>query len=102
MDQTTKIAVLIAAVAMFVTTPALIALARRHPERRTILALTPLAALSFLLWFALLVWAAGGKRDDGVIGRYADRIRRARGFPYLVGGLVVLGLAAGAVAMARG
>lgn len=55
--------------------PVGIAYARRHPERRTIAALTPGAFLSFILWAALLAWAVGGQRNDSVIGKYADRLK---------------------------
>lgn len=102
MDTAARIALAATLTLIFVGAPALIAIIRRHPERRTIFALSPLALFSFLLWGALLIWAAGGKKNDGVIGRYADRIRHDRRFPLLVGALVAIGVAGAAYALTRG
>ena len=102
MELATRISLAVAIAIVFFGGPALIAIARRHPERRTIVRLTPLALVSFLLWFALLIWAVGGKKNDGVIGRYAERIRGHRRFPLVVAALVALGLASAAYAMLHG
>ena len=90
-DRLALLAMLVAGVALLVMLPALIAYATRHPERRRIVGLAPLGALSFLLWGALLVWAIGGRRDDSVIARFVDRQRK--GLVWVVVALVVGGLA---------
>ncbi len=91
----------LAAVLLFVAVPAIVAMVRRHPETPTIVKLTPLALFSFALWIALLVWAASDKRDDAVISKYIARFRQRNLLPWIVGSLVVIGLAGGA-AMLRG
>jgi hypothetical protein len=53
--------------------PTAIAFARRHPERRLIGQLNILSILSFLLWMALIAWAAGGARNDSVIARFVGK-----------------------------
>ena len=79
--------------------PAIIAFARRHPERRLIAGLNPLSLLSFLLWFALLAWAVGGKRDDGVIGRFVGSEGNRKPLVALVAILVGIGVSATAYAL---
>ena len=64
-----------AAILVLALLPAIIAFTTRHPERRTIAALAPGGILSLILWAALMAWAIGGKRNDSVIGRYADRLK---------------------------
>ncbi|MBC7495824.1 MAG: hypothetical protein H7243_01495 [Sphingomonadaceae bacterium] len=88
-------------VVLFVAAPLLIALVRRHPERGTIARLTPFAALSFVLWTALLMWALFGKRDDGVIAHYVARLRERRLLPLIVGTLVVVGAIGSALTFLR-
>lgn len=98
MTLTTAAAVaLMAGLIALLALPALIAGARRHPERKTIYRLTPLSALSLLLWFALIVWAASDRRDDATITRLAAKLRGRRLLPALVLLLVVFG-AAGSIA----
>ena len=80
----------------FMFAPTLIAYATRHPERRRLAALNPLALLSFLLWGALLIWAIGGKRDDSVIAKLVAKQRRY--IPWVVAALVIGGVAMGAFA----
>jgi len=84
---------------VFMFAPMLIAYATRHPERKRIAALNPLALLSFLLWGALIVWAVGGKRDDSVIAQFVEKQRRH--IPLVVAVLVVVGVAGGAYAWSQ-
>lgn len=84
---------------LFIFAPMLIAYATRHPERKRIAALNPLALLSFLLWGALIVWAVGGKRDDSVIAQFVEKQRRH--LPLVVTVLVVAGVAGGAYALTQ-
>lgn len=88
-------------VLVFIAIPPVIALARRHPERRTIAKLAPLSVILFILWGALLAWAASDKRDDAVIGKYVAKLRERNLLPWIVGGLVAVGAIGGWVAMAR-
>ncbi len=88
-------------VVLFVAAPLLIALVRWHPERGTIDRLTPFAALSFVLWTALLTWALFGKRDDSVIAHYVVRLRERRLLSLIVGGLVVVGAIGSALTFLR-
>lgn len=81
---------------VFMFAPLLIAYATRHPERRRIAALNPLALLSFLLWGALIAWAVGGKRNDSVIAQFVEKQRRH--IPLVVTLLVAAGVAGGAYA----
>jgi len=97
--QIIAVAAMFVALAVFLAIPALIALLRRHPDRRLIGRLTPLTLLSFLLWVALLVWAASDKRDDAVIGRYIARLRGSWHFGAAIGVLVALGLAGSAYSL---
>ncbi|KAB7646220.1 superinfection immunity protein [Polymorphobacter fuscus] len=89
------------AVLVFNFVPTIIAVARQHPERRLIAGLNVLSMVSFLLWFALLVWAVGGKRDDGVIGRFVGRAGNRRRLVALVAALVGVGVATTAYALTR-
>ncbi|MFN7399681.1 MAG: superinfection immunity protein [Sandaracinobacter sp.] len=67
--------------------PSVLAFARRHPDRRLIASLNLLSLVSFLLWFALVSWAALGRRDNSVLDRYmADPTGKRRA---LVGLLVI-------------
>ncbi len=75
----------------FTLLPAMIAQARRHPDRATIWKLSPGGLFSFMLWFALMAWAVGGKRDDSVIGRYAHRLQSSGWLLPIALVLVVLG-----------
>lgn len=84
---------------LFIAAPAIVALARQHPERATIAKLTPLSAFSFILWGALLAWAASDKRDDTVIAKYVAKLRERNLLPWIVGGLVVAGAAGGWIAI---
>jgi hypothetical protein len=86
------IVIVVAALVVFVTLPALIALIRRHPEARTIARLTPFAAVSIVLWVALLTWAVSDKRDDSIVARYVARLRERRLLPWVVGVLAAAGL----------
>lgn len=84
---------------LFIFAPTVIAYAMRHPERKRIAALNPLALLSFLLWGALIAWAVGGKRDDSVIAQFVEKQRRH--LPLVVTALVVFGVAGGAYAWSQ-
>jgi hypothetical protein len=50
--------------------PACVAFVSNHPERWLLTWLNVLSLFSIVLWVALMVWAAGGKRDDSVINRF--------------------------------
>lgn len=58
--------------------PACVAVVSRHPYRRDIAVLSVVSLFSFALWIALMVWAAGGARNDGVIGRFMGNRRTRR------------------------
>lgn len=92
---------LLAGIAAFVAAPAAIALIRRHPDRGLICKLSPLALLSFVLWFFLMAWACTGTRNDAVISRYVTKLRDNRHLPLVIAGLVVLGLVGSLVAVLR-
>ena len=77
----------------FIAVPALIAWIRRHPDRKLIYKLTPLTFFSFLLWFALIAWAASDQRDDAVIQKYVNKLRANNRLPILIALLVLAGLA---------
>lgn len=87
--------------ALFLATPTIIAFARQHPERRTIARLSVFGLFSFVLWTALLVWAASDKRDDGVIAKYVARLRQRRLLPRIVGGPVIVGAIGSAITLLR-
>jgi len=101
MHNPTLVAVIVIAAIVFFAAPAVIAFARQHPERRTILRLSVFALFSFVLWAALLTWAVSDKRDDGVIARYVARLRQTKLLPVIVGGLVLIGAVASAVTLLR-
>ena len=46
--------------------------------RRDIALLSIASLFSFALWIALMAWAAGGARNDGVIGRFMGDRRTRR------------------------
>nr|WP_310523354.1 superinfection immunity protein [Polymorphobacter sp.] len=96
------IGVLIIAVLAFNFVPAMIAYARHHPERALLARLNILSLLSFLLWFALLVWAVGGKRDDGIINRFVGNAENRGWLIGLVVLLVGIGVGTTAYALATG
>lgn len=97
--------ILIAAVTigvlLFNFLPTMIAYARRHPERRLLATLNVASLLSFLLWFALLVWAMGGKRNDGVIAHFVGSPGNRRRLGVAVAALVGIGVATTAYALTR-
>lgn len=82
--------------------PSMIAFARSHPEKRLIGKLNILSLLSFLLWFALLAWAVGGKRDDSVINRFVGNAENRGRLIAIVVGLVSIGIATTAYALMQG
>lgn len=98
-ETATALIAVFVAFAIFLAIPPLIALVRKHPERVTIYKLTPLTLFSFILWIALIVWAASNKRDDAVISKYIAEMRERKLLPWVVGFLVLAGVA-GSVAMA--
>lgn len=85
----------------FVAAPSIVALLRSHPERTIIYKLSPLSLLSFLLWWALLVWAASDQRDDAIISKYVAKLRSSGWFAWVVGLLVLIGATGGFLAMLR-
>ena len=93
------IATLIAVTFNFI--PTIIAWSRRHPDRKLIGQLNILSMVSFLLWFALLVWAVGGTRDDAVISRFVGRQGQRGRLVALVTVLVGAGIMTTAYAMSR-
>lgn len=93
--------IILLVLAIYVAVPPLIALVRRHPERRLIYKLSPLALLSFILWGALLLWAASDRRDDAVISKYVAKLRGSNRLPLVVGLLVAVGVVGGAVTLLR-
>lgn len=98
-DRLVAILVIACAVLLFAGAPALIAFARRHPERLLIAKLSPGGLFSFVLWGALMVWAVSDTRDESVISKYVARIRTRNQLPMIVAGLIVLGIATGAIAL---
>jgi hypothetical protein len=103
MDDKTLIAggIGIAAALVFNFVPTLVAFARRHPERRLIGQLNILSILSFLLWMALIAWAAGGKRNDSVINRFIGQPGQRGRLVAIVATLVGLGVATTAYAVTK-
>lgn len=93
MHQVLVISLLIVLAAAFVALPSLIALFRHHPDRQLIYRLSPLTILSFVLWFALLIWAASDRRDDAIITQYIAKVRKGNQLPVIVLALVILGIA---------
>lgn len=85
----------------FLGAPALVAWFRRHPERKLIYKLSPLSFFSFLLWFALIVWAASDQRDDAIISKWVAKLRSNNRLPILIALLVVGGLVSSLIIMLR-
>jgi uncharacterized membrane protein YpjA len=92
-DKIPALIAVFALVTLILFVPALIAVARRHPDRKLIGRLSPLTLVSFVLWAALLVWAVSDQRDDAVISRYVARLRGSRHFSMAIGFLVMAGAA---------
>ena len=86
-------------VLIFNFAPSGIAFARHHPERKIIGKLNVLSLLSFLLWFALLVWAIGGQRDDSVINRFIRHTENRGRLFAIVTALVGIGIASSIYAL---
>ena len=93
------IGILVALVINFI--PSGIAFARTHPERHLIGKLNILSVFSFLLWFALLVWAVGGQRDDSIINRFVGRVENRNRLFAVVAVLVGVGVATTAYALSQ-
>jgi hypothetical protein len=87
-------------IAVFMAVPMAIAALRRHPERRLIYKLAPLALFSFLLWLALIAWASSRQHDDALIQKYVNKLREGKLLPLVIVVLVVIG-AAGSLLMLR-
>ncbi len=85
----------------YVAAPPIVALLRGHPERTLIYKLSPLTLLSFLLWWALLVWAASDQRDDAIISTYVAKLRGSGWFVWVIGLLVLIGATGGFLAVLR-
>jgi uncharacterized protein with PQ loop repeat len=100
-QQVIALGLVVILVLIFNFLPAAIAIARNHPEKRLIARLNILSLLSFLLWFALLVWAVGGKRDDGVINQFVSRTENRGVLIAIVATLVGIGVATTAYALTR-
>ena len=97
--QIITIVALVALLLLICAIPVIIAWLRKHPDLRTIAKLSPLSILSFALWFALIVWAATDKRNDTVVSRYIEKVRERNLGPWIIGGLVIVGLAGGAFSL---
>ncbi len=90
--QIAVLAVAIGALLLICLIPVAIAWGRKHPDLKTIAKLSPLSILSFALWLALIVWAATDKRNDTVVSRYIEKVREKNLGPWIIVGLVVLGV----------
>lgn len=97
--QIIVIVIAVGVLLLFCAIPVAIAWGRKHPDLRTIAKLSPLAILSFALWLALIVWAATDKRNDTVVSRYIEKVRERNLGPWIIGGLVVLGVGGTALSM---
>lgn len=86
---------------IYITVPALVALARQHPERKLIYKLSPLCLLSFILWLVLVAWAFTGQRNDAVISRYVSKLRANNRLPLVITLLVIFGLAGSLLPLMR-
>lgn len=87
-------------IAVLIGLPIAVAWARKSPDLKTIAKLAPLSILSFALWFALIIWGWSGKRDDnGVISRSIEAIKQRNLLPWIVGGLVLAGVASAGAMM---
>ena len=73
----------------------------RSPDRALLAKLNVLSLLSFLLWFALLAWAAGGARNDSVIGKFVGDTDNRGKLSAIVGVLVLIGVGSTAYALTR-
>ncbi|MGB3167811.1 MAG: superinfection immunity protein [Alteraurantiacibacter sp.] len=96
MTQTQIIVIAVTGIVMllFCLLPVIIAYARGHHDKRLIAKLSPLAILSFALWFALIVWAVTDKRNDSVVSRWIEKVKDRNLLPWIVGALVLLGIVA--------
>lgn len=72
--------------------PTCVAFVSRHPERWLLAWLNIVSLFSFILWIALMVWAAGGKRDDSVINRFVGNRQNRRFLAMGTVGLVAFGV----------
>jgi hypothetical protein len=93
--------VLLLGLAIYIAAPALVALARRHPERSLIYKLSPLCLLSFILWLVLVAWAFTGQRNDAIISRYVSKLRGNNRLPLVITLLVLFGLAGSLLPLMR-
>lgn len=101
LDGPVLLVVFLLVLVTYLTAPALVAVARTHPERRLIYKLSPLTLLSFILWLVLLAWAFSGRRDDAIISRYVAKLRSDNRLPLAVILLVLLGLAGSLITLTR-
>jgi hypothetical protein len=92
---------LLIGLAVYLTLPSLVALARQHPERRLIDRLSPLCLLSFILWLVLVAWAFTGQRNDAIIARYVSTLRQNNRLPLVITLLVLFGLAGSLLPLLR-
>lgn len=100
-DRLLVLVILLVVLAVYLIAPAVIALARQHPERKLIYKLSPLTFFSFILWFVLMAWAFTGHRDDAVISRYVARLRANNRLPWVIAALVSIGLCTSLLALMR-
>lgn len=99
--QLLRVGIALTVIATLTFIPTLIAFARRHPERRLLAKLNILSLLSFLLWFAMLVWAVGGARNDSVINRFVGDTGNRAKLLEIAGDLVLVGIGSTAYALTR-
>ena len=99
-DKLLIIALASAVLLAFCALPPIVAWARGSPDRRTIAKLAPLGLLSFALWFALIIWGASGKRNDGVISQYIAKVQQRGLGIWVIGALVAVGLGSAVLALA--
>ncbi len=74
--------------------PACVAMVSRHPQRGLIALLNIVSLFSFALWIALMVWAAGGERNDTIIGRFINDPRYREGLKLGVASLAAFSMGA--------
>lgn len=98
-DKIVALVIVLSLFVAYVAAPPLIAWVRKHPERKLIYKLTPLTLLSFLLWVALIGWAASDRRDDAVISRYVAKLRESGRLPWAIAVVVLVGLAGSLVTL---
>ncbi len=72
--------------------PMIIAQIDRHPERGTISLLSVISLFSFALWLALMVWAAGGTRNDLVINRFLGNGKNREMVHFGIAGILAFGM----------